>query len=72
MASDPQQISIDKQIEQSRIIKNLTANNNQLRSALKKCLNVLSGEDLNKDCLIRALEAGRDALQNQKTQKKKS
>jgi hypothetical protein len=69
MASDPQQISIDKQIEQARTIKTLIANNGQLRSALKKCLGVLAGNDLNKDALIRALEAGRDALKNQKTKK---
>lgn len=64
--ADAQAISIDKQVEQARTIKRLTANNSQLRSALKKCLGVLSGDDLNKDCLIKALEAGRDALKDEK------
>ncbi len=60
------QISIDKQIEQARTIKRLTANNNQLRAALRLCLGVLGGYEMNKDGLIKALEAGRAVLTKKK------
>ncbi len=58
-------ISIDKQIEQARTIKRLTANNSQLRDALRQCLGVLGGFEMNKDGLIKALEAGRAALKKE-------
>lgn len=64
--ADREALSIDKQIEQARTIKRLTANNSQLRSALKKCLGVLGGLDLSKEALTNALEAGRAALKSEK------
>lgn len=64
--SDPQKISVDQQIQQARTIKRLTANNSQLRAALRLCLGVLGGLELNKNGLIRALEAGKAALEKKK------